>query len=123
MIFDIRRAFRGRAQPELDRPEPLLFVELACGVVFLVRVELESTGMQCLGKVDETCPPTFAPLGRVDVHPIDVRTGHGQKGHDVFLARADPDAAARPNHFSEDLSGPFERERLPGRKELVRRPS
>src|SRR5712692_8640984 len=38
MIFDIRCAFRGRAQPELDRSEPMLFVELACGMVFLVRV-------------------------------------------------------------------------------------
>lgn len=54
MIFNIRCAFRGRAQPELDSPEPMLFVELACGMVFLVRMQLQSVGMQCLGKEDET---------------------------------------------------------------------
>ena len=38
MIFDIRCAFRGWARPELDCSEPMRFVELACGMVFLVRV-------------------------------------------------------------------------------------
>ena len=101
----------------------MLFVELTCGMVFLVRVEIESVRMQCFGEEDETRPPTFAPLGRVDIHPVDVRTGHRQKGNNLFVARADPDVTARSNHFSEHRSGPLQCERLPGREELVRRPS
>jgi hypothetical protein len=38
MIFNVRYAFGGWAQPELHSPEPMLFIELACGMVFLVRV-------------------------------------------------------------------------------------
>jgi hypothetical protein len=113
VIFDIRCAFRGRAQAELDSSEPGRFVELACGMVFLVRVHLRSVRAQCLGKEDETCPPTFAPLGRVDIHPVNVRIGHRQKGNDRFVARADPDVTARSNHFSEDRSGPLQCKRLP----------
>ena len=107
MIFHVWCAFRGRAEPELDSSEPLPFVEVARGMIFLVRVKLQSVRMQCFGKEDETRPPTFAPLGWIDIHPIDVRTGHRQKGNNVCLVRADPDVAARPNHFSEDLSGSF----------------
>ena len=43
-------------------------------MVFLVRVKLQALGMQCLGKKDETCPPAFSPLGRIDIHPVDVGT-------------------------------------------------
>lgn len=85
----------------------MFFVELAGGMVFLVCVQLQSVRMQSFGMNDETCPPTFAPLGWVNIHPIDVRIGHGQKGNNVPVARANPDPAARPNHFSEDLSGLF----------------
>src|SRR5215510_5706752 len=101
MIFNARRIFRGRAQPELDSSEPMLLVELAGGTVFLVRVELQSVGMQCLGKENETCSPAFAPLGRVDEHPVDVGARHREKGNSAFVAGAHPDIATRANHFSE----------------------
>ena len=77
MIFDIGCAFRGRAQPEPDGRETMLFVEPASGMVLLVRVKLQSVGMQRLSQEHETCPPIFSPLDRIDEHPVDVRTRHG----------------------------------------------
>src|SRR5437870_13318533 len=103
VIFNIRCVFRGWAQPELDDPEPMLFVKLACGMVFLVRVKLQSIGMQRLGKKDETCPPAFAPLGRIDIHPIDVGPRHREKRNTPTVASTDPEAPARPNHFAKDV--------------------
>ena len=101
----------------------MLFVEQACGMVFLVRVKLQSVGMQCLSKEDETCPPTFSPLDRIDKHPVDVRTRHCQKGDNLPVACTHPDVAARANHFPKDVAGSFQRELLPIRKKPVRRPS
>jgi len=123
MIFDIRDALGRRAQPELDCPEPVGFIELAGGLVRLVRVQLQALGMHCLSKEDETCPPTFAPLWWIDEHPIDVGTPHRKKGNNVRVARPHPDVATRSNHVSEDLTGVFEREPLPIGKERVRRPT
>ncbi len=99
----------------------MLFVELACGMVFLVRVKLQSVGMQCLSKEDETCPPTFSPLDRIDKHPVDVRTSHCQKRDNLPVACTHPDVAARANHFPKDVASSFQGERLPVRKVPVGR--
>jgi hypothetical protein len=91
----------------------MLFVEPARRMIFLVRVQLEAVWRQCLSEEHKTRPPTFAPLDRIDKHPIEVRTRHGQKGDNLFVASADPNVAAGPNHFAEDCSGLFQRKRLP----------
>ncbi len=121
MIFNIGRAFRGRAQPELDGPESMLFVELACGMVLLVRVKLQAVGIQCLSKEDGTRPPAFSPLDRIDKHPVDVRTSHCQKRDNLPVACTHPDVAARANHFPKDVASSFQRELLPAGKEPVGR--
>src|SRR5262245_18422289 len=57
MVFDVGCVFRQRAEPEPDGSEPLRFVEPARGMVFLVRVQLQTFGVQTLGKQDEAGPP------------------------------------------------------------------
>ena len=114
VIFDIRCAFRWRAQPEPGGREAMLFVEPASGMVLLVRVKLQSVGVQRLGQEDKTRPPTFSPLDGIDEHPVDVCTGHGQEGDDLAIACPYPDVAARANHFPKDIAGSFQREFLPG---------
>src|SRR5262245_6815047 len=107
MVFDIGCALRGRTEPELDGSEPVLFVETTRGMVFLMCVQLQSVGLQSLGEQHETRPPPLAPLGRVDIHPVDVRTGHREKRDNTFVARADPDVAARPDHVAKDFCRMF----------------
>jgi hypothetical protein len=123
MIFNVGCAFRGRARAEPDGLEAMLFVQLARGGVLLMRVKLQPGWIQHLRKENEPRPPTFAPLGRVDEHPINVRTPHRQKGNNVVVARTNPDVATGADYIPEDFSGSFQRERLPGRKEPVRRSS
>src|SRR5438309_4544268 len=77
--------------------------------------------MHCLGKEDETCSPTFAPLEGIDIHPVNVRTDHCQKPDNLPVVRPHPDVAARANPFPKDVSRSFQRESLPARKEGVGR--
>src|SRR5262245_55323393 len=121
VVFNVRRTLARRAHAELDGREPLLFVQRAGRVVLLVRVKPEPAGAQLLRQENERSPPSFSPLGGIDVHPIDVGACQREKGDNVAPSRADPDIAARLNHRPEDLAGSFQRERLPRRKVLVRR--
>ena len=97
------------------------FVELARGMVFLVRVKLQSLGMECLGQEHEACSPPLAPLRRIDIHPVDAGAGHREKGNNLLVARTHPDVAARANHLSKNVAGSFQREPLPGGKVRVGR--
>src|SRR5262245_53273390 len=121
VVFNVRCTLGRRAHAELDGREPVLLVQRAGRVVLLVRVKLEAGGTQLLRKENERCPPSFAPLGRIDVHPIDVGADQRKKGDDAAPSVADPDIAARLYHRPEDLAGSFQGQRLPCRKVLVRR--
>src|SRR5262245_57538081 len=120
VVFNVGRTLGRRAHAELDGREPVLFVQPARSVVLLVRVKLEPVGVQLLRQENERRPPAFAPLGGIDVHPIDVGARQRKKGHDVAPVRADPDVATRLNHRPEDFAGSFQRECLPRRKVWVR---
>jgi hypothetical protein len=121
MVFNIWSIFWRRANAETDSSKPMFLVKLAGAVVLLMRAKLQAAREPSLGELDQPCSPTFAPLGGIHIHPIDVRALHCEKGDNMFVVDSYPDIASGTNHFSKDLSGPLERERSPLREEGVRR--
>src|SRR5439155_11177634 len=93
----------------LHRLESMLFIQRLCGLVLLLRVELQPVGPQRLREKNQSSTPAFAPLGGIDEHPINVGAPQREIRNDVLVTRADPDVAVRTNDVSENLAGAFER--------------